>query len=136
MRALFKFWFAARESTIDCSRNILMIQGHTTGTAWICGEETLGMSPEKKERSYPLYNKISLPRMILAQFDSINCTRLLDVYGAEVTKNLEHLYLLNQPRWWFTIYLSTFILLREASHVSEDRYKHARRNYGSKVSWT
>lgn len=82
----------------------------------------------------PLYNRVALPRMVLAQFDSLNYTRLLTVYGGEVTKNLEQLYLQNQSRCWFTIYLSTFILLREASWTSSDRYRHARQNHGNKVS--
>ena len=101
--------------------------------AWISGEDTLGMAPERKDHTYPLFGKVSVPRMIVAQFDSINYTRLLDIYGKKVLKSLENCILENQPRWWFTIYLVLFIILREASWITEDRYRHARANCGQQV---
>lgn len=107
--------------------------GHTTGSAYICGEEKLGMRPETKDETYPLYGKVSLPRMILAQFDSINTTKLLTKYARRVLTGLEVYMTSSQSRWWWTVYLSVFILLREASFISADRYRHARNNHGAKV---
>lgn len=107
--------------------------GFTTGQSWIYGDQTLGMQAETEDISYPLYNKVSLPRMILAQIDSINYTKLLSVHGKAVTKHLEFLYMQNQQCLWYTLYIVTFILLREASHQSLDRYRHARENHGAKV---
>lgn len=101
--------------------------------SYICGEEKLGMKPETRDETYPLYGKVSVPRMILAQVDSINHSRLLSKYGKLVLQDLEELLIKNQGRWWFTIYLCLFILLREASWMSEDRYRHARNNFGKKV---
>lgn len=91
------------------------------------------MKPETRDETYPLYGKVSVPRMILAQVDSINHSRLLSKYGKLVLQDLEELLIKNQGRWWFTIYLCLFILLREASWMSEDRYRHARNNFGKKV---
>ncbi|RFU73524.1 tetratricopeptide repeat domain containing [Trichoderma arundinaceum] len=113
---IFTLWFAMR---------------HSTGSSWICGEELLGMKPETKDETYPLFGRVSVPRMILAQFDSINHTRLLSKYGKLVLGELESLMSRSQPNWWFSVYTCLFILLREASWVSEDRYRHARSNYGS-----
>ncbi|RDA88880.1 hypothetical protein CP532_5410 [Ophiocordyceps camponoti-leonardi (nom. inval.)] len=118
---LFVLWFAIR---------------HTTGSAFICGDNKLGMKPELKDETYPLFGRVSVPRMIVAQFDSINHTKMLTKYGRWVLQDLEALFFRNQQRWWWTIYLSVFILLHEASFVSEDRYRHARNNHGTKFRYS
>lgn len=91
------------------------------------------MEPEVEDETYPLFRKVSLPRMILAQFDSMNYTRVLAVYSKNVLRDLERLLAQRSPRSWWTAYLCVFILLREASWTSEDRYRHARNNFGRKV---
>ncbi|RDA89981.1 hypothetical protein CP533_0854, partial [Ophiocordyceps camponoti-saundersi (nom. inval.)] len=118
---LFVLWFAIR---------------HTTGSAFICGDNKLGMRPELKDDTYPLFGKVSVPRMIVAQFDSINHTKLLTKYGKWVLQDLEAFFFRNQQRWWWTIYLTVFILLHEASFVSADRYRHARNNHGTKFRYS
>ncbi|ODA79066.1 hypothetical protein RJ55_04657 [Drechmeria coniospora] len=121
LRNLFILWFAIR---------------HTTGSAYICGDEKLGMDPETKDDTYPLFGKVSLPRMVIAQFDCITHTKILSIYGREVLKDLEALVFRNQPRWWWTIYFCFFTLLHQASFVSSDRYRHARNNYGAKYRYS
>lgn len=91
------------------------------------------MKPEMRDESYPLFGKVSVPRMILAQFDSIN-THLLHKYGKKVLSELEGFMSRGSTTMWYTVYLCLFILLREASWLSEDRYRHARNNFGSSVS--
>lgn len=91
------------------------------------------MKPETRDESYPLFGKVSVPRMILAQFDSIN-THLLHKYGKKVLSELEGFMSRGSTTMWYTVYLCLFILLREASWLSEDRYRHARNNFGSSVS--
>ncbi|KAJ6441323.1 endo-polygalacturonase PG1 [Purpureocillium lavendulum] len=118
---LFILWFATR---------------HTAGSAYICGDESLGMKPETKDETYPLFGKVSLPRMILAQFDSINHTKLLSKYGRKVLQDLEGFVFRNQARWWWAIYLCVFILLHEASFISADRYRHARNNLGHRFRYS
>ncbi|PHH67739.1 hypothetical protein CDD80_562 [Ophiocordyceps camponoti-rufipedis] len=117
LRNLFILWFAIR-------------------SAHICGDEKLGMKAEFKDETYPLYGKVSLPRMIVAQFDSINHTRILSRYGRFVLQDLESFVFRNQPRWWWTIYLCVFILLSGSSFVSADRYRHARDNHGTKFRYS
>ncbi|PFH56948.1 hypothetical protein XA68_15738 [Ophiocordyceps unilateralis] len=115
---------------------LLFAMRHTTGSAFICGDNKLGMKPELKDETYPLFGKVSVPRMIVAQFDSINHTRILTKYGRCVLQDLESFVFRNQPRWWWTIYLSVFILLHEASFISADRYRHARNNHGTKFRYS
>lgn len=91
------------------------------------------MKPETKDTTYPLFGKVSVPRMILAQFDSINHTKLLSTYGHRVLRDLETFILRNQSSFWWPIYLTVFILLHEASVISSDRYRHARNNFGGRV---
>jgi hypothetical protein len=92
------------------------------------------MAPETQDPTYPLLGKVSLPRMILAQFDSLVYTKLLAVHGRTVLRELEGLILQNNRDHWFTIYSCLFILLREASWLSQDRYRHARAVHGNAVS--
>ena len=92
------------------------------------------MKPETRDDTYPLFGKVSVPRMILAQFDSINHTRLLSKYGKLVLSELESLMSRSQPQHFFAVYACMFMLLREASWISEDRYRHARNNHGRSVS--
>ncbi|KAK7414353.1 hypothetical protein QQX98_006795 [Neonectria punicea] len=115
---LFILWFAIQ---------------NTTGSSWLVGDETLGMEPVTEDPSYPLLGKISIPRMIIAQFDNLNYTRVLEKYRNRVMHELEWLMTQGNPDWWLTIYLVIFILLREASGTSSDRYRHARQNYGTKA---
>lgn len=90
------------------------------------------MQPELEDQTYPLLGKVSAPRMIAAQYDNVN-NALLVRYKRFVMVNLEVLITKSDPRSWLTIYLTLFILLREASLVTADRYRHARENYGTKV---
>lgn len=92
------------------------------------------MKPELKDDTYPLFGKVSVPRMIVAQFDSINHSQMLLKYGRFVLHDLEVYIFRNQGRWWWTIYLCVFVLLREASFISADRYRHARNNCTGQVS--
>ncbi|PHH63196.1 hypothetical protein CDD81_6247 [Ophiocordyceps australis] len=114
---LIFLWFATR---------------HTTGSAYIIGPETLGMGPELLDQSYPLYNKVSLPRMVTAQFDSIIHKQILSKYGRRVLQDLEVLIFSNKRCYWWSIYVCVFIFLREASFITADRYRHARSNFGTK----
>jgi len=98
-----------------------------TGSSWICGEETLGMEP-CRDPTYPLRNKLSLPRMIIAQFDSIQCDVILKRSGPSVLRQLLDFIYDNNPANWFTIYLVIFMLLHEISHSTKDRRRHAQQN--------
>lgn len=130
-------WIFLAQYKLVYQRNLLtVITGHTTGSAWISGEDTLGMKPETEDETYPMLGKVSLPRMIIAQFDGINCTYLLAKYRKKVLQSLEKLMRQGGGKHWFAVYITLFILLREASWISADRFRHARANCGNKVSLT
>ena len=86
------------------------------------------MEPETEDKSYPLFDKVSTPRMIIAQFDSINGLKQLTPLRRELLTHLEGWVSSTRPKYWFTIYLACFILLHEVSQACEDRYRHARAN--------
>ncbi|KAH7152812.1 hypothetical protein EDB81DRAFT_789743 [Dactylonectria macrodidyma] len=109
---------------------------HSTGSSHIEGEETLDMKRESTDPSYPMQGKISTPRMIIAQFDNLNYLCVLQKYK---NKLLHQLFIcMSQPRtkWWFTIYMVFFIVLREASWNSQDRRRHARANFGTRLRYS
>ncbi|KAM0440439.1 hypothetical protein ACHAQK_005846 [Fusarium lateritium] len=109
---------------------------YTVGSLHINGKETLGMVPETVDETYPLYGKVSLPRMIVAQFDTLNYNAVLERYKEKLLKDIDWLFSQDKSRWWFTIYLIVFVLLREASRMTADRYRHARANHGSKLRYS
>ena len=85
------------------------------------------MKPEQ-DIDYPLRDKISLPRMVTAQMDSILSTRYLQEWCRKLLAQLEKLLKSNNPQYWLTIYFATFILLHEVSFSSRDRHRHATEN--------
>lgn len=111
---LFRFWFALR---------------HTTGSSWIAGTERLGMTPVH-DPSYPdpLKGKLSTPRMVVAQFDSINTQFVLRNLAKKLLEKLERFMKTKNSNRYLTIFVSCFILLHEISHMTEDRYRHGRDN--------
>jgi len=86
------------------------------------------MQPELDDQSYPLYGRVSTPRMVVAQNDSINATDIISPLRRRFLKQLENRFKANKPRSWFTLYLAIFIFLHSASVVSADRRRHGREN--------
>ncbi|EKJ79201.1 hypothetical protein FPSE_00512, partial [Fusarium pseudograminearum CS3096] len=109
---------------------------HTVGSLYIQGDETLGIRPENQDKSYPLYGKISPPRMIVAQFDNLVYNAVLETYKDKVLKDVDWLFSQDKNRWWFTVYNILFIFLREVSRMTADRYRHARQNFGPKPRYS
>uniref|UniRef100_A0A0D2XKF7 Zn(2)-C6 fungal-type domain-containing protein n=1 Tax=Fusarium oxysporum (strain Fo5176) TaxID=660025 RepID=A0A0D2XKF7_FUSOF len=72
---------------------------------YIEGNETLGMLPETEDKSYPLYGKVSVPRMIVAQFDTLNYNEVLERYKEKLLRDIDWLFSQDKNRWWFTTYL-------------------------------
>ncbi|KAL3607338.1 hypothetical protein FPOAC2_02321 [Fusarium poae] len=109
---------------------------HTVGSLYIQGDETLGMRPETQDKSYPLYGKISAPRMIVAQFDNLVYNWVLETFKEKLLRDVDWLFSQDKNRWWFTMYTVVFILLRESSRMTADRYRHARENFGPKPRYS
>lgn len=113
-----------------------------TGSAWIEGEELLGMQPPT-DKNYPLCDpkdpskkRVSLPRLIVAQFDSIQNQRINPTKNVKaMLGELESCLRALNPHIWFTMYLVIFMLLHEISFACKDRRRWAHDNK-TKVSIT
>ncbi|KAK4203054.1 hypothetical protein QBC40DRAFT_31554 [Triangularia verruculosa] len=103
-----RLWFAIR---------------HQTGSAWICGDESLGMESIDVKARY-------IPRMIVAQFDSI---RYQTVFKSQVPQFLRMLEKIlsswdHSKGSWFTAFMVIFLFLHNVSCICKDRYRHAQEN--------
>ncbi|KAH8685202.1 hypothetical protein BGZ61DRAFT_56602 [Ilyonectria robusta] len=108
---------------------------HTTGSSYITGDDKLGMELETHDPTYPLQGKISIPRMIVAQFDNLNYTQVLEKYKKKVMTELR--YFMNRSNTqWFVVYLVLFILMQQASSTAADRSRHARANFGTSIRYS
>jgi hypothetical protein len=106
---------------------------HTTASEYLTGSETLGMTPEQKDRSYPLFGKIPIAPVMGAQLELIMTLMVLRPMRKKVLGQLQRMITANKPKSWFSIYLSCFILLHSCSLATAWHYKYSRRN-GVKVS--
>ncbi|CCC11926.1 unnamed protein product [Sordaria macrospora k-hell] len=113
-----RLWFAIR---------------HGIGSAWLEKStdmaDTLDMHPVYKD-DYPLYGRVDVPRMIVAQFDSIRHERIYKNLAPRVLKLYEKLITSSDMQNWFVIYLVTFLFLHQVSCISFDRYRRVRDNSG------
>lgn len=91
--------------------------------------DTLDMHPVYKD-DYPLYGRVDVPRMIVAQFDSIRHERIYKNLAPRVLKLYEKLITSSDMQSWFVIYLVTFLFLHQVSCISFDRYRRVRDNSG------
>ncbi|KAI0828765.1 hypothetical protein F5Y06DRAFT_283062 [Hypoxylon sp. FL0890] len=108
----FTVWFAIRNAA---------------GSAFVVGEDRLDMMPVQ-DPDCPYFGKVCLPRMIPAQFDSLGCEKLLVPLRKLVLEGLWRMMASKNPRHFYTIYLTVFMLLHEVSYSSADRLRHAREN--------
>ncbi|CAK7262876.1 hypothetical protein SEPCBS119000_000210 [Sporothrix epigloea] len=113
LQKFIKLWFCVR---------------FTTGTDYLSGTEKLGCLPVP-DADYPLGDRISVPRMITAQGDSIIVSRLLRPLTQELIPELEKIFRIGNPDNWFLLYVCTFILLSEISFSCQDRRRHAQENW-------
>ncbi len=106
---------------------------HTVGSSFLCGDDKLGMEPHFSDQSYPLWSRVSTPRMIIAQADSILASEIISPLRKKVLRLLEGMIKANKPKHWSTIYLAVFLLLHNVSVISADRRRHGKDN-GAPVS--
>ncbi|KAK0735391.1 hypothetical protein B0T21DRAFT_384256 [Apiosordaria backusii] len=101
-----RLWFAIR---------------HQTGSAWLCGEETLGMDSVELKARY-------VPRMIVAQFDSIRYQMVFKSQAPQFLKEYALVLGSNNMGAWFPTFKVTFLFLHNVACICKDRYRHAREN--------
>jgi hypothetical protein len=97
--------------------------------AYICGPEFLGMKPYTKDQSHPLFNKVPLPRMIVAQLDTL-VYGLFRIHSRKLREALEQLKQKDFDNSQLAIYFSFFIILHEACWITDDLQRHASRYCG------
>ncbi|KAL2261678.1 hypothetical protein VTK26DRAFT_3640 [Humicola hyalothermophila] len=100
---------------------------HGSDSAWLCGKELLGMNPSS-DPSSPLSGRVSVPRMIVAQFDSIRHERIYKKLAPKVLRTLEGFLGSSNKDAWFTVFLATFLILHQAACTSRDRLRYAEQN--------
>ncbi len=98
------------------------------GSAWLLGGENLGLSSGHGP-NHPLADRVSVPRMVVAQFDSIRYVRLYSKLAPEALRSLEIFLSSSNKDAWFTVFLSTFLLLHLVAGASQDRYRYAQQNF-------
>jgi hypothetical protein len=108
---------------------------HTTVSEYLHGPETLGMTPEREDKSYPLFGKIPVAPVMSAQIELILTLVVLRPLRKRILDELQKMMKANEPKYWFPIYLSCFILLHSCSLAMAWHYQYSRRN-GVKVSNT
>ena len=106
----------------------------STGSCFLEGEDTLGISPVTDPNSN-MFGKVLYPPIASAQLDVINALKIRQPLQKAILDGLNKLVLSNKPQYWMTIYLCIFVLLHNCSILTADRYRHARK-HGMKVSVT
>jgi hypothetical protein len=91
------------------------------------------MKPEVEDRSYPLFGKVPLPPVMIAQLDIILTLQVLQPLRKKVLEDFQKIILSNKPSTWMTVYLITFMSLHSCAKVSEENYQNARK-HGFRVS--
>src|SRR3954465_15807375 len=99
-----------------------------TRSEFIVGNEKLEMTEQRWDPDASNYGKILCPPVLTAQTMLIMENYILNPLKIEVLKTLENMILKHDPRNWFTIYLSTFILLHNASLFTSAAAAQARKH--------
>ena len=91
----------------------------------ICGEDRLGIGKVTDPASM-WYKYLPIPPIIVAQMECIVYTRLLRPLSKAVLSQLHQLIYANKKHFWFTIYLTTFLLLHSCSMITRRDTEYAR----------
>jgi len=115
LRRAVRLWFAIR---------------HGIGTSTFSGARPQGMGPIHDPDNYFRGEVPPMPRMIVAQFDSIRHERLYKIHYPAILKLMEKILTSKNMDAWFTAYLVMFLFLDLVSAASRDRLRWARENSG------
>ncbi|KAF2279311.1 uncharacterized protein EI97DRAFT_370279 [Westerdykella ornata] len=97
-------------------------------SAWICGEETLGMTTRDYGPNSPSTNRILMPPVFSAQMEIIFVAMILEPTKKEVLSRLKALIQDNtrNRRSWLAIYLCVFLLLHSCALLTARDNERAR----------
>lgn len=103
--------------------------GHGIGTATLCSK--LPTKEDYTTSDAPVSQ--SVPRMIVAQFDSIRHERIYKEFCPKVLRTYESHLTSGNRDTWFTLYLVTFLFLTLVGSASRDRLRHAKQVAGDET---
>lgn len=105
---------------------------HEIGTSTVRGQRPADW-PVIDDPNSPFRGEVPMmPRMIVAQFDSIRHECIYKSLVPKVLKLLQSVLVSNNMEVWFVAYLVTFLLLDLVSSASKDRRRWAMQNFGPK----
>jgi hypothetical protein len=95
-------------------------------TEWICGDDHLDMSPVT-DTSSPYWQHMPIPPVMSAQGQIIAYSKILKPLKESVVKQLSSMDSAADTRkYWFTIYLTYFVLLHSCALVTRRNEEYAR----------
>ncbi|PVH87639.1 hypothetical protein DL98DRAFT_251913 [Cadophora sp. DSE1049] len=97
----------------------------TSNPERICGADKLGVDPVEDPAS-PWFKHMPMPPVIIAQMECIIYTEILRPLSKAVLHRLQVLIKANKRTYWFTIYLTNFILLHSCSMLTRRDWEYAR----------
>ncbi|KAL7913134.1 hypothetical protein GGI35DRAFT_278475 [Trichoderma velutinum] len=100
----------------------------STTSAFIAGNEKLGMSTDILDQTNPNPGKIPLPPVLGAQMDLILIQHIQTKLRHELLDNLQKVMLKNKPSSWLVTYLVTFILLHNVALITKHDAGYARKH--------
>ncbi|KAI1076678.1 hypothetical protein F5B20DRAFT_584098 [Whalleya microplaca] len=128
----FRLWFTIRKLSVNflfCLDGSIDETGNTTGSAFLVGNDAARLHMQgEADYDCPYRGMVSLPRMVTAQFDSLAYETILAPQRKLVLEGLSKMMQSQDQQYFFTIYLTVFMLLHEVSAISADRRRHARDN--------
>lgn len=104
----------------------------TTRSAFIVGDETLGMRRDIMDETSPNHGCVPLPPVMGAQLDMILIHHIQAKIRREMLDKLQKMTQSNKQKTWLTTYLVTFILLHNIALITEHDAGYARK-HGIKV---
>jgi hypothetical protein len=99
---------------------------------WIHGEETLGMKPQNWDPHCNNYGQVLIPPVMSAQIELMMTVLVLQPLKQEVLQGLQTLIEEKKNDFWFTIYLTVFILLHSCALLTQFENRQAKK-YGYEV---
>ncbi|KAK0754880.1 hypothetical protein B0T18DRAFT_47805 [Schizothecium vesticola] len=124
--------YNSQKELITVAVNLWFAIRHGIGTATLCSQ-----LPTKEQCPAPsAHVSQSVPRMIVAQFDSIRHERIYKEFCPKVLRTYESHLTSGNRDTWFTLYLVTFLFLTLVGSASRDRLRHARQVAGDEAQET
>jgi len=93
----------------------------------ICGTEFLDMEAQYSDPDASNYGNFLVPPVLQAQIELLTTASILLPEKDNILKGLENFMKPNQPKNWFTVYLTLFILLHSCSLLTQAEFKRAAR---------